>query len=314
MTIHDDMILSSPGRFAPDLAERQDRPWFLGEAPAPTEEPSDEQGRAAMRAELVTNPLIRVLASLLEFIGEGRRVTKQGRLFAVDRRELIAQIWPGRNRDYDPDACGVENAWTLLLSNGWLALADGQVRPAEAPPFPGGFDADAEHYLEACRLAFASVLETDDVGPYGWGARYADDDVLEALLIATSPTGLTLPDHPVDGTIVHCREMVRLLVDVVRHPWIRDVPINRSTGHIESAALRHLARCGEALWSLPRRGVVAVEEEPHELPTYEQYSGAGYVDPPTERDHTTRFLAPVVMRGAVALVRERRRALDAGYM
>lgn len=319
MTTYDDVLLSSPGLYDPGhddpgRAEHRHRPWFLGAAPAPAEEPSDDHGQAAMRAELVTNSLICVLAGLLEFIGDGRRVTKQGHLFAVDRKELVAQLGQVRLGGYGADAHDVAIAWRLLLTNGWLTLEDGQVRPAQDPPFPGGFDADAEHYLDACRLAFASVLESDDAGGYGWGARGTDDEVLEALLIATSPDGLTLPDHPVDGTIVHCSEMVRLLLEVIRHPWIRDVPINRSTGHIESAALHHLAWCGEALWSLPRRGVVVVEEEPYVPPAYEEYSRSGYVPPPSKRDCTTRFRAPAIMRGAAALVRERRPLLDAAYM
>lgn len=307
MPTYDEVLLNPPGRYDPDLSEQENRPWFLGEAPAPAEEPSDDRAQEEMRAELVTYPLVRLLTALLEFIGDGRRVTKQGRLFAADRKEFVGRFGPARSWAYGADAYDVEAAWKLLLTNGWLALADGQVRPAADPPFPGGFDAGAEHYLEACRLVVASVLETDDVGPYGWGARYADDEVLEALLIASSPAGLTLPDHPVDGTIVHCDEMVRLLVGLVRHPWIRDVPIERSTGHIEAAALRRLAWCGEALWSLCRRGVLVVETDPYELDEYEDY-GSGYIDPPRQRDRTTRFRAPIVMRGAVELVRERRRA------
>lgn len=307
MTIHDDVVLSYPGRHDPDLARRRERPWFLGEAQAPAEEPSDDHGQAAMRAELVTNPLIRVLAGLLEFIGDGRRVTKQGRLYAVDRREFVAQIGPARRWEYGTDAYHADSAWTLLLTNGWLALAEGQVRPADHPPFPGGFDADAEHYLDACRLVFASVLETDDVGHWTWGMRFGDDDVLEALLIASSPAGLILPDHPADGTIVHCDEMVRLLVELVRHPWIRDVPIERSTGHIEPAALRQLAWCGEALCSLSRRGVLVVETDRYEPSEDEDYRGE-YIDPPGQRDRSMRFRAPILMRGAVELLRARRRA------
>ena len=230
----------------------------------------------------------------------GRRVTKQGRLYAVDRREFVAQIGPARRWEYGTDAYHVDSAWTLLLTNGWLALAEGQVRPADHPPFPG-FDADAEHYLDACRLVFASVLETDDVGHWTWGMRFGDDDVLEALLIASSPAGLILPDHPADGTIVHCDEMVRLLVELVRHPWIRDVPIERSTGHIEPAALRQLAWCGEALCSLSRRGVLVVETED------EDYRGE-YIDSPGQRDRSMRFRAPILMRGAVELLQARRPA------
>lgn len=306
MTPHDGPVLNSPGFYHPHLPEWEARPWFLGDAPAPATEPREDRVQREMRAELFGHPLIRVLAGLLEFIGDGRRVTKQGRLFAADRKEFAGQFGLARSWGYGAEGHGVETAWTLLLTNGWLALADGQVRPAEEPPYPGGFDAGAEHYLEACRLAFASVLETDDVGPYGWGARYADEEILEALLIASSPAGLTLPDHPVDGAIVHCQDMVRFLVGLVQHPWIRDVPIERSTGHIEHAALRGLAGCGQALRTLRRRGVVVVEVEadPYEL-EYEEY-----LDPCERPDRTTTFRAPVVMRGAVELVRERRRARE----
>lgn len=44
------------------------KPWFLGDAPAPAEEPTDEAGRREMAAEAAQLPFLRVVRHLLDFV------------------------------------------------------------------------------------------------------------------------------------------------------------------------------------------------------------------------------------------------------
>ncbi|WP_394216394.1 hypothetical protein [Brachybacterium vulturis] len=141
MTI-DDAVPTAADFFGEDFAgvppapPDRPRPWFLGDAPAPREEPSEEAGRLAMAAEAAQLPFLRVARHLLEFVGDGCRTTKLGALYAVDRQRIEESCREGSDgwfwHPYGTDS-RVQQAWDMLTRHGWLVREDGWVRPTGKP-------------------------------------------------------------------------------------------------------------------------------------------------------------------------------------
>lgn len=287
-------------------APAQPRPWFLGDAPAPEEEPSDAAGRIAMRAEAARLPFLRVVRELLDFIGEGCRTTKLGALYAVDRRRIEeacrdhCDAWSWR--PYGTDS-RVQRAWDVLTEQGWLSREDGWVRPTGTPLFGPRGDALAEEGVDGARRLLAAVLEVACLAyrraPTTEGA---EDDIWIALLVASGPDGLVLPDHPHDGTLLHCFESVDFLVGLVRHPYVRDVPLDRSTGHVADSAVRRLSATARTLDLLVTTGVVTVGSDE----VVEHRDEYWYEDDAPGRGPARTYRTPALLRGALALVRGRR--------
>lgn len=140
--------------------------WFLGEAPAPADEPSDEAGRSAMAAEAAQLPLLQVTHHLLEFVGHGCRATKTGALFAIDRRR-IGKRWNeesgGRSWLRHHTEWQVADAWVVLTDHGWLTVEDGWARPTGKPLVSVGSEAATDEELEGTRQLLAAVLESASV-------------------------------------------------------------------------------------------------------------------------------------------------------
>ncbi|MFC7375435.1 hypothetical protein ACFQRD_09200 [Brachybacterium sp. GCM10030268] len=277
-------------------------PWFLGDAPTSTTESADAARPAAMAVGLDQLPFFRTMRHLVDFIGEGRRLTKRGDLFAVDRRQVERSIFGDAPIDtwwrHRGDSL-TQFVWSVLIRHGVLLRADGSVRVSEghrASSMAGtvpGLDVDeAESMIEI-------GLEHADVGTglwFGGTGGVLSEDSLDALLVASGPDGLVLPDHPGDAELIHCSETVHFLVGLLRHPHIRDVPIDRRTGHVVAAELWRLVRVSLSMDNLVSRGLVL----------------GGGCDDEAERDLGRTYRAPVEVRGAVARMRERRAATDLG--
>lgn len=287
------------------------RAWFLGDAPAPEEEPEDEAGRAAMAADAAQLPFLQVVRHLLEFIGDGCRTTKLGALYVVDRRrieELCADSsdgWSWRPHGTDQR---VQHAWLVLLRHGWLAREDGWVWPTGKPLLGVGPDALTAQGLEGTRRLLAAALGSDSPEGRSVPGTEMTDDVLDALLVAAGPDGLTLPDPPRDGRLIHCFESVDFLVGLIHHPHVRDVPLDRGSGHIADSALHRLALTVGAMEHLDRGGLVTVQGEEGVDDPGEDWHQDWYAMGTSDRESARIYRAPVLMRGAIALVRESRPA------
>lgn len=281
--------------------------WFLGEAPAPADEPSDEAGRSAMAAEAAQLPLLQVTHHLLEFVGDGCRATKTGALFAIDRRR-IGKRWNeesgGRSWLRHHTEWQVADAWVVLTDHGWLTVEDGWARPTGKPLVSVGSEAATDEELEGTRQLLAAVLESASVDslrhPF---EEEPAEDLWDALLVASGPEGLVLPDLPRDSRLLHCAESVSFLVGLVGHPYVREVPLDHASGHIADSALHRLARTSQALAQLSGWGVLT--DGGKDLEAWEEY---WYEDDAPGSTSAQTYRAPVLMRGAVALVRERREA------
>lgn len=281
------------------------RPWFLGDAPAPEEEPSDAAGRSAMAAEAARLPFLRVVRHLLEFVGEGCRTTKLGALYAVDRRQIEESCREDSDgwswHPYGTDS-RVQQAWNMLTQQDWLVRQDGWVRPTGKPLLKEGDGAATEEGLDGARQLLVAVLEDVPTGYSFFPPVGCDEDLLDALAVASGPSGLVLPDHPRDGRLIHCYESVDFLTGLLHHPYVRDVPVDRASGHVEDSAIGQLARTAEGIEHLAGWGVVTCVSG-DDARGQEEY---WYQEGASERKVARTYRAPALMRGAITLVRKSR--------
>ncbi|ASK66140.1 hypothetical protein CFK39_10315 [Brachybacterium avium] len=309
MTIHDaaSSNLFPVGEDRPGLTHHpfeepaRCRPWFLGDAPAPTDEPPGPAGRALMAEELSQIAFLRWAHCLLDFIGAGCRLTKQGAMFAVDRRALEQQCTEaseGFFRSPYGTSTRFDLAWAVLTEHGWLVREEGWVRPAGRTLVRTANEVRTEADLDDVRGLLAAALDATGRtrGNILWQGS-ADEDVLEALLVACGPDGLVLPDHPVDGVLIHCDESTRFLAELVQHPHIREVPRDRRSGHVAGSAVAQLARISRTVDHLVDCGLLRVEHgERAEFDALDLFD-----DDLRGRGRVLR--GPLLLRGAVALVR-----------
>lgn len=273
-----------------DEPPEQTREWFLGTVEPPTAEPTDPDGVAQMRVELATNPLLELLRGALDHIGDGLRVTARGRPYAADMRRFQRARTDGRDT-YGGDRCfgapGLDAAVDRLLQLGWVEVADRMLRPVGTPALsdPSAPNADV---VQAAREVFAAALRAAQE-PDPWGARPADAQVLhDALLIASGPEGLRLPWVPYNGQFLHCDHVVHFLVDLLTFPNIRQLPLDRRTGHPQEAALVRLQSLRDTMDHLARRGLIST-------------SGPAYDEDDIGDAH---YRAPLIIRGVIAQLRE----------
>ncbi|GAA1316154.1 MAG: hypothetical protein ACTIMA_03120 [Brachybacterium tyrofermentans] len=290
-------------------------PWYLGDACVPADEPTDRAGRAAMRAEFSHLPFTRTVRHLLDAIGDGMRLTRQGKLYAVDRRrveERCAEEPTGRRWGPYGGGTGVELAWDVLTRLGWLLREEGRVRPSGKVLVGDERDDATEEALDDARQLLAAVLDTVDVGgATSWWGSSPPDDGFDALLVASGTDGLTLPVIPPDDRLIHCSETVDFLAALIRQPHIHHVPIDRATGHVAEGKLRELGHVSRAMSALDSKGLLVAPSHSGRAPDEDyrdRWDDGNYGNPGDYRDHRSlmTFRAPVMMRGAVAVLRERR--------
>ncbi|QCR52256.1 hypothetical protein C1N80_00770 [Brachybacterium sp. SGAir0954] len=294
------LIDHSDGAPAADAPRPAPRPWFLGDVPVPEAvDPDDPEGRALLRSQLPAFDWPGHLQDLLDFVGEGRRVTRTGTFYVADVRAYRrGGRCPARRRDrwstWDP-APGLDERARMLRGLGWVEIVDHVLQPtALCPDREALRDAAGTAMLQAMRDGLAAILaqRLQRQGHDLW-LRAEDsprEPLTEALLLATRPEGLLLPWAPMDGDLDHCRQVCEYLAGLLQHPAIRSVPLDPYTGHPHPAALRELAHLGAVLEDLVRWGVLSAEGGDPEL---ERSVRAGIA---------TRYRAPLVLRAAIAEV------------
>lgn len=308
MTI-DDAFWTDPYPFSADdpvVPPDRRRAWFLGSAPMPTKEPdADREERAAQLGHL---PFLRWVHHVLDFIGDECRLTKQGALFAVDRKQL-EKLCTAPSRGFAWFTYGtsprVQLAWTVLTRHGWLARGDGWVRPTGKPlPAAEGAACTEEDLDGARRLLVAALEGIGTPNRYYPSTDVTDDAVLDALLVASGPEGLVLPDHLEDGALDRCTESALLLAELSRYPHIHEVPRDPRSGHVTVGAVRQLAEVSRAFEHLVDCGLVRVDGR-------EDLEGTGddlFRDELPGEGRPRVYRTPGLMRGVVEQVRAARAA------
>jgi hypothetical protein len=157
---------------------------------------------------------------LVEFIGDGRRLKRDGGLFQVEEKAFedfttrsVTASSPER-----PTMAVVAN---LLIRSGHLVVHGGDLVPTR-PLIIADFDHASDAFVGTGRRLLALALGATRVPGATTritGARepdvVVDDDVLDALLVASGPGGLHLPDTPRSPTFQHV-ERVQEIIEELR--------------------------------------------------------------------------------------------------
>ncbi|GAA4526647.1 hypothetical protein GCM10023160_21630 [Brachybacterium paraconglomeratum] len=186
-------------------------PWFLPE-------PSTSR-EALMSLDLEQDPevyagnsFVRCTVALLEFVGQGRRITATGALGRADTGELLARC------GIEQDVRGVRSMWdhpelvgpwVTLRDGGWLEVRAGRVHRERGPiPFvaaaqdPAGF-VEFGHAVLTALLLGRDAREVEDGGFRGM------PDTLAALMIACREGGLEMRDlRSADPEVLEDRDEV----------------------------------------------------------------------------------------------------------
>lgn len=183
-------------------------PWFLPEPSASRE--------ALMLLDLeqdaedyTSNSFVRCTVALLEFVGQGRRITATGALGRADTAALLSRcgIEQGVRSMWDhPEIVG---PWVTLRDGGWLEVRAGRVHRERGPiPFvaaaedPAGF-VEFGHAVLTALLLGRDARDTEDGGFRGM------PDTLAALMIACRKGGLQMQDlRSADPAVLEDREEV----------------------------------------------------------------------------------------------------------
>jgi hypothetical protein len=297
------------------------RPWYLGTTPVPDGDLHDPAAIERMRKEVGRLGLVRDCRDTLGFIGpEGRRLTRQGRPYVADMK-AYARSTTEPEDDFDPRwglpeeklMRGVDGAWPVLVSQGWIVVEDGRVRwSAEIEDSglvgswgePGVRSRLGDQALEGWLDILTDRLEARvDSASFGYsyglgheGSASEQDAVLEALLIASGDGGLRLPWVPEDGRVVHCFEVQSFYRSVIAIPGIEYVPDPGLGEHPGPDQLGGVVDLGRTLGDLEDLGV-------WRTPGHGRFGYRSWRERETEPD---RFHAPFYLREVVARIRARR--------
>jgi hypothetical protein len=281
----------------------------------------DAEARERMRKEIGRLGLVRDCRDTLGFIGsEGRRLTRQDRPYVADMKAYArstAQPEDGTDprwgRPEQRLQRGVDEAWPVLVSLGWIVVEDGRVRWSadiedsglvgswgEPGARPRLGDRALERWLDILTDMLEARVGDESFGyPYGRGRRRSaseQDDVFEALLIASGDEGLRLPWVPEDGRVVHCSEVQSFYRSVIAIPGIEYVPDPGLGNHPGPDQLGGVVDLARTLGDLGEFGV-------RRTPGHDGFGYTSWRERETEPDW---FHAPFYLRKVVARIRARR--------
>ncbi|MFC7374639.1 MULTISPECIES: hypothetical protein [unclassified Brachybacterium] len=246
--------LSETGRLAnpstpfdPDTAPRESPaagvstsawPWFL---PAPDEDignPLAGTDPGQEREAFAANSFVQRAVAVLEFVGDGRRVTGTDALGRADSAALLEQMGIERGVRSMWDHPELAGPWIALLDGGWLEIGAGWVRRETGPVRFVPASEDPDGFVEFGHAVLTATLFGKDARDGADGGFMGMPDTIAALLVACGPGGLTLHDA------------------LSEEPDAPEVPQDPSTGEWDRDELRRLFAVAHDLSDLAAMGVL----------------------------------------------------------
>lgn len=168
-------------------------PRFLGELPDP-DAPVLPPDPALLQAEYETNEFVQRARTLLTLIGNERKLTETGALNRADTSDALSNMGietKFRSMWEIPEIVG---PWMALSDGGWIRIERRRVSPGPgmAPAAPPAFD--PEGFADFAHLLLSRLLLSLSINHVEEGGFANMPDTFQALLVASRPGGLVLPD------------------------------------------------------------------------------------------------------------------------
>ncbi|MGP9602131.1 hypothetical protein ACT3SQ_16760 [Brachybacterium sp. AOP42-C2-15] len=183
-------------------------PWFLPE-PSASREALMSLDLEQDAEDYATNSFVRCTVALLEFVGQGRRVTATGALGRADAAALLARCGLERNVRSMWDHPEIVGPWVTLRDGGWLEVSAGRVHRERGPiPFVAAAE-DSAGFVEFGHAVLTALLLGRDARDVEDGGFRGMPDTLAALMIACREGGLRMQDlRSADPAVLEDREEV----------------------------------------------------------------------------------------------------------
>lgn len=180
-------------------------PWFLPDADLDLERMRDWDPQHHLQIYR-DSVLVQRAQAVLDFVGEGRRVTSTGALNRADTAEVLGRFGIDRTVRSMWDAPELAHTWTALHDGSWLEFAGSRVRPDSGPIGPVSADEDPEQFVDFAHALLLSALGSMWARAGREGGFLGMPDTLTTVLYVCQEGGLRLseidgeqfPDVPMD--------------------------------------------------------------------------------------------------------------------
>ena len=174
-------------------SEQSSWPWFLPE-PTHSAEALQEIELAQGPQAYAGNDFVRRALTLLDHVGQGRRVTATGALGRSETAQLLTALGVDRGVRSMWDHPEIVGPWVTLRDGGWLEVEQGRVRRAAGPVPAVPADGDPEGFVEFAHAVLTAMLLGRDARDREDGGFRGMPDTAAALLVCCREEGLRMPD------------------------------------------------------------------------------------------------------------------------
>lgn len=181
------------GDLSPPAGAQPSWPWFLPDTDLDLEQIRDWDPQRHLQVYR-DSVLVQRAQVLLDFVGEGRKVTATGALNRPDTAAILERLGIDRSARSMWDVPEIEHVWTTLHDGSWLENVGTRVQPGTGPVPPVSAEESPEQFVD-----FAHALLLSTLGSM-WGREGHDGGfigmpaTLTTLLYVCQEGGLKLYD------------------------------------------------------------------------------------------------------------------------
>ena len=215
-------------------------PWFLPDTDIDLERIRDWDPREHLEVYR-RNTLVRRAQILLDFIGQGRRLTSTGALNRADTAEVLDRFGIDRTVRSMWDVPEITQVWGTLHDGSWLETTGTQIRPGSGPVAPASADEQPEQFIDFAHTLLLSALGSMWARDGSEGGFTGMPDTLTTLLYVCQEGGLRRYD--------------------LRREQLPEVPLDPRTGQQDMDELLRYMRVATDLERLQTAGILEGDED-----------------------------------------------------
>lgn len=215
-------------------------PWFLPDSGIDLEQIRDWEPQQHLPVYR-RNALVRRAQILLDFVGQGRKLTATGALNRADTAAVLQRLGIDRTARSMWDVPELAQIWAVLHDGSWLETTGTRVRPGTGPTTPASAEEDPEQFVDFAHSLLLSALGSMWARDGAEGGFIGMPDTLTTLLYVCQDGGLRRYD--------------------LRREDIPEIPMDPRTGQQDVDELLRYMRVVTDLERLQTAGVLDSDEQ-----------------------------------------------------